>query len=85
MYVRIKSKSFFDNKYKEVIRLDDIVQNYSINNVNHVIQDLYDILHLYYKIARKRFVNFLDMQATNYYLTTKLSTSLKLVFSAFVT
>lgn len=55
-----------------------------MSNANHAIQDLHDILHSYYKVARQRFVDSLRMQAANCYLTTGPSTSLKLLSPAFV-
>jgi hypothetical protein len=80
----MESKSFSDGQYGEVVRLDDIVQNHPMSNADHAIQDLHDILHSYYKVARKRFVDSLRMQAADYYLTTGPSTPLKLFSPAFV-
>ena len=85
MHARMESKSFAADQYGEVVRPDDIVQNHSMSNASHAIQDLHDILHSYYKVARKRFVDSLRMQAADYYLTTGPSTPLKLFSPAFVT
>ena len=39
-----------------------------MSNAEHAVQDLQDILESYYKVARKRFVDSVCMQATGYYL-----------------
>lgn len=85
MRVRMKNKKIFNLTHEDVIEMDDVMQNHSMRNANHAIQDFHDILHSYYKIACKRFVNSLRMQAANYYLTTGPSTLLKLFSSVFVT
>lgn len=53
-------------------------------NDDHSIQDPHDILQSYYKVARKRFVDSLRMQAADYYLTAGPRTPLKLFSPAFV-
>ena len=68
----------------KVVRLDDLIQNYPMSNADHAIQDLHDILRLYYKVARKRFVDSLRMQAVDHYLITGSETPLKLFSPAFV-
>lgn len=84
MRVRMKTKTISNCTHEQVIRLNDIMQSHSMSNVDHAIQDLHNILHSYYNVASKRFVDSLRMQATDCYLTTELSTSLKLFSSAFV-
>lgn len=80
----MQNKSFSDCKHGEVVRLNDIIQNHPMSNDDHAIQDLHDILQSYYKVARKRFVDCLRMQAADYYLTTGPHTPLKLFSPAFV-
>lgn len=76
--------SFSDCTHGEVVRLHDIVQNHPMSNDDHAIQDLCDILQSYYKVARKRFVDCLRIQAADYYLITGPHTPLKLFSPAFV-
>jgi hypothetical protein len=39
-----------------------------MSNIEHAVQDLHDILRSYYKVARKRFVDNICMQAAGYLL-----------------
>ncbi len=78
------SKVLSDCQHGEVVRLDDIMQNHPMSNADHAIQDLHDILHSYYKVARKRFVDSLRMQAADYFLITGSKTPLTLCSPAFV-
>lgn len=55
-----------------------------MSNDDHAIQDLHDILQSYYKVARKRFVDCLRMQAADYHLTAGPRTPLKLFSPSFV-
>ena len=71
-------------QHGQVVRLDDLMRNHPMSNADHAIQDLHDILHSYYKVALKRFVDSLRMQATDYYLITGSETSLTLFSPAFV-
>jgi hypothetical protein len=41
-----------------------------MNNLQQTVQDIHDILKSYYKVARKRFVDNMCMQAADYYLVT---------------
>ncbi|CAI7574992.1 unnamed protein product [Penicillium discolor] len=71
-------KSVDDCKHGEVVRLSDIVQQHHMNNVDHTIRDIHDILDSYYKVARKRFVVNVCMQAADHYLVTGPETPMKL-------
>lgn len=51
----METHSIDDCKHGTVVRLDAIMQNHSMSNVDHVSQDLHDILQSYYNVARKRF------------------------------
>ena len=55
-----------------------------MSNADHAIQDLHDILHSYYKVALKRFIDSLRMQAADYFLITGSKTSLTLFSPALV-
>jgi hypothetical protein len=56
-----------------------------MSNVQHVVQEVHDILESYYKVARKRFTDNLCMQAADYYLVTGPDSPLRLFSSTFVT
>lgn len=49
-----------------------------MSNIEHTVQDLHDILRSYYKVARKRFVDNICMQAAGYYLISGRETPMKL-------
>ena len=55
-----------------------------MSNVDHVVRDLHDILHSYYKVAQKRFTDNLCMLAADHCLATGPATPLKLFDPAFV-
>jgi hypothetical protein len=55
----------------KIVRLDAILGAASnSSNLKHTIDDLHDILKAYYKVARKRFVDVICMQAADYHLVT---------------
>lgn len=55
-----------------------------MGNDEHTIQDLHDILQSCYKVARKRFVDALRMQAVDHFLISGPDTPLTLFSPAFV-
>ncbi|KAJ6040681.1 uncharacterized protein N7446_004002 [Penicillium canescens] len=65
----IQAKKAFDSPEGKVVRVDDLKHQQNMSNAEHAVQDLQDILESYYKVARKRFVDSVCMQATGYYLT----------------
>ncbi|KAL9129208.1 MAG: hypothetical protein Q9217_002277 [Psora testacea] len=84
MHAGMQSRSFSDCKHGNVVKLEDIIQHHPMSNVDHAIQDLHDILQSYYKVARKRFVDSLRMQAVDFHLITGPRTPLKLFSPTFV-
>jgi len=82
--VSLEDKVLIDSKHGTVVRLDDIVQTHPMSNVEHVVQEVHDILKSYYKVARKRFVDNLVMQAADYHLVTGPCSPLKLFSPSFV-
>lgn len=52
-----------------------------MSNSEHTVQDIRDILQSYYKVARKRFVDNVCMQASDHHLVTGPEAPMKL-FSA---
>ena len=55
-----------------------------MSNTEHVVQEVHDILKSYYKVARKRFVDNVIMQAADYHLVTGPDSPLKLFSPSFV-
>lgn len=80
----MSTKSFNDCTHGTVVRLDAIMKNHPMSNIEHIVQDLHDILQSYYKVARKRFVDVVCMQAADHYLISGPNTPLKLFSPAFV-
>ena len=52
-----------------LLRLKDIL-GVVMSNDNHTIQDLHDTLKSYYKVARKRFVDAICLQAVDHFLVS---------------
>lgn len=61
-----------------VVRLDDIVQNHSMSNTEHTVNEVHEILKSYYKVARKRFADNLCMQVADFSLVNGSDSPLKL-------
>jgi len=64
--------------------LESVAPPASISNIGHTVRDIHDILSSYYKVARKRFVDTVCMQATDYHLVTGPDTPLGVFSSGFV-
>lgn len=64
--------------------MDDLKYQQNMSNVEHVVQALQDILESYYKVARKRFVDNICMQACGYHLIQGPSSPLKLLSPSLV-
>lgn len=77
-------KSFKDCKHGEVVRLSDLAHQHHMSNVDHTVQDIQDILDSYYKVARKRFVDNVCMQASDHYLVTGPEAPMKLFSPSWV-
>mgnify|MGYP002718669947 CR=1 FL=1 len=77
-------RSFDDCKHGEVVRLSDIVQQHHMSNLDHTVRDIHDILDSYYKVARKRFVDNVCMQAADHYLVTGPEAPMKLFSPSWV-
>lgn len=77
-------KAFDDCKHGEVVRLSDIVHQHHMSNVDHTVRDIHDILDAYYKVARKRFMDNVCMQAADHYLVTGPEAPMKLFSPSWV-
>lgn len=81
----LMEKMKFDvEDHGDVVRVDDILQTSTASNTDHTIRDLHDILKSYYKVARKRFVDVVCMQAVDHYLLTGPTAPVRLFSPNFV-
>lgn len=83
----MESLAFDDEDNGLVVKLDnlkDIWQTNLKSNLESIIQDLHDSLKSYYKVARKRFVDTVCMQAVDFYLIKGPESPTKAFSSHFV-
>ncbi|KAL9126918.1 MAG: hypothetical protein Q9217_004113 [Psora testacea] len=80
----IKDRVIGDCSHGSVIKLEDITTHSKSSNVKQTIDDLHDILRSYYKVARKRFVDVMCMQAADFHLVTGPDTPIKIFSPALV-
>lgn len=72
-------------KIRSYVKYDDLTKiTNCASNLDQTVCDLHDILKSYYKVARKRFVDVVCMQAADYYLVTGPDTPIKVFSPAFV-
>jgi hypothetical protein len=69
---------------ENVTTTDHLERISGISNLKHTVQDIHDILKAYYTVARKRFVDNVCMQATDYHLVSGPETPLKVFSPTFV-
>jgi hypothetical protein len=84
MQTLIARLSFNDCSHGTVIGLEDMMRNHPMSSVEHVVQDLHDILFSYYEVVRRRFVDSVCMQAADHYLVNGMETPLTLFSPKFV-
>ncbi|KAF2834154.1 dynamin GTPase [Patellaria atrata CBS 101060] len=80
----MESNSIDNCKHGSVVPLSFLVQAHPMSNFDHTTRDMHDILRSYYKVARKRFVDNVCMQAAGYHLVCGPDTPLKLFSPSFV-
>lgn len=80
----MQAKKAFDSPEGKVVRVDDLNHHQNMSNAEHAVQDLQDILESYYKVARKRFVDNVCMQAAGYYLMQGPNTPMGLLSPSLV-
>ena len=68
----------------DVVQLDAILQTSTASNTDYTIRDLHDILKSYYKVARKRFVDVVCMQAADHHLVSGPDAPVQLFSPSFV-
>jgi hypothetical protein len=69
---------------KLLMELSHIQRSTKLNNAEHTIQDIHDNLKAYYEIARKRFVDTVCMQGSDYHLLTGEVSPLRIFGTSFV-
>ncbi|KAJ9269487.1 hypothetical protein DTO212C5_4338 [Paecilomyces variotii] len=80
----IGEKSLDGCNHGRVVRVDDLATQHHMSNEAHTVRDIHDILESYYKVARKRFVDNICMQAVDYNLVTGPNTPMHLFSSSLV-
>ena len=80
----LEKSSFNAGEHGQVVKLDAILETSTASNADLAIRDLHDILKSYYKVARKRFVDVVCMQAVDHYLITGPTAPVKLFSPSFV-
>ena len=76
-----------DQNYQSKVVKLDAIKNQSVNTGSyskHTVDDLHEILHSYYTVARKRFVDIVCMQAVDYFLITGHDAPIKVFSPKFV-
>jgi hypothetical protein len=81
--LRPKATKFKDSDISWV-KVDDVVHTNNMSNTENLVQYIHDILQSYYKVARKRVVDVLCMQATDYHLLSGPDTPLRILSPEFV-
>ena len=72
------------NEHRDVVKMDAIVSSVQMGNIEHTVEDIHAILKSYYKVARKRFVDVVCMQAADHFLVTGSESPLRLFTPSFV-
>ena len=81
----LKTYEKSDTKIGTYIEPNAVMQiTNAASNIEHTVCDLHDILKSYYKLARKRFVDVVCMQAADFHLVTGPDTPIKVFSPAFV-
>ncbi|KAJ5318544.1 hypothetical protein N7476_004964 [Penicillium atrosanguineum] len=78
------SVKYDDSSKGECVRVSDLTRIHHMSNLQQTVQDIHDILKSYYKVARKRFIDNMCMQAADYYLVTGSAAPMKLFSPSWV-
>ena len=79
----MQESSIHTEEHGDMVSLDAILPTSTASNTDQTTRDLHDILKSYYKVARKRFVDVVMMQAVDYYLINGPESPLKLFSPSF--
>jgi hypothetical protein len=74
----------YDRSSDKYVKLDDIATAVPMGNLEHTILDIHSILKAYYKVARKRFVDTVCMQGSDYHLISGANSPLRIFSPVFV-
>ncbi|KAL8945457.1 MAG: hypothetical protein Q9211_000022 [Gyalolechia sp. 1 TL-2023] len=80
----VQEHAFDDGENHDIVRLSDLDHMFSMSNEENNVQRLHDILKSYYKVARKRFVDNVCMQAADYHLIRGPDAAVKVFSPSFV-
>ncbi|PMD52427.1 uncharacterized protein K444DRAFT_706517 [Hyaloscypha bicolor E] len=67
-----------------VVRLEDVMLSGPMGDTEHAVNDIYCILKAYYEIARRRYVDAICTQGTDYHLLNGKNSPLRIFSSLFV-
>ena len=85
MKVHLRKHQYQAPDRNMVVPVDALNANMSnLSNLEHTVCDLHDILKSYYKVARKRFVDNVCMQAADFHLVTGPDTPVRVFSPKFV-
>jgi len=84
MRARMTQAAMIGEDGKKYVRLDTKLNNTNASNHAHTISSLYYILNAYYRDARKRFVDNVCMQASDYFLVNGPDAPVKVFSPTFV-
>lgn len=76
--------NFDDGSSGKCVRVSDLTQIHHMSNLQQTVQDIHDILKSYYKVARKRFIDNVCMQAADFCLVTGPAAPMKLFSPSWV-
>ncbi|KAL8699129.1 MAG: hypothetical protein Q9201_006178 [Fulgogasparrea decipioides] len=82
---QLEDKVFHDDNYGNIFKESDLHQVQNRSNLESTVETLHDILKSYYKVARKRFVDNVCMQAADRHLIRGPDTAVKVFSPFFVT
>ena len=84
--LQLQKDAYWDpGQQSKIVKLDSIISSKSnASNEQSTIDDLHDILKAYYKVARKRFVDVVCMQAADFHLVTGPDAPTKVFSPTFV-
>ncbi|KAL8908438.1 MAG: hypothetical protein Q9171_005457 [Xanthocarpia ochracea] len=81
----LESKVIRSSSVGDVVKISDLDDIPNLSNIESTVQQLHDILKSYYKVARKRFVDVVCMQAADLHLVRGPDAAVKVLTPAFVT
>ncbi len=74
----------FTSGNRKMVSIDAVISSVPMGNMEHTVEDIHAILESYYKVARKRFVDVVCMQAADHFLVTGPDNPLRLFTPSFV-